>query len=249
MAEVLITLAIIGVVAALTIPSVVKNYQETVLKTQFKKTYSTLQRGITQTQVDMGYKPDCYLWDKNPYGGSVCAERNPSTGYCIKYTMSDGSARPSDIDGPSRDCVAFKEQLRKTLNVGKLCTNKALAGGCVPDYKGLDMVYKDNNEGATDYDAGGFCDNGNWSKNTIENNKEVWVLADGTIIMQGWRPPVVLAVDINGYKKPNRWGYDIFPFYVRGNLNSPLKLMPSTSVNVVEKGGYTTTNMMKHALK
>ncbi len=42
LAEVLITLAIIGVVAALTIPSIVQNYQKTQVVTQLKKTYSAL---------------------------------------------------------------------------------------------------------------------------------------------------------------------------------------------------------------
>jgi prepilin-type N-terminal cleavage/methylation domain-containing protein len=37
LAEVLITLAIIGVVAALTIPTVVRNYQKTQTVTQLKK--------------------------------------------------------------------------------------------------------------------------------------------------------------------------------------------------------------------
>ncbi len=42
LAEVLITLAIIGVVAALTIPAVVRNYQKTQTVTQLKKVYSAL---------------------------------------------------------------------------------------------------------------------------------------------------------------------------------------------------------------
>ncbi len=46
LAEVLITLAIIGVVAALTIPSVVRNYQELQYKTAYKKAYSDLSRAF-----------------------------------------------------------------------------------------------------------------------------------------------------------------------------------------------------------
>ncbi len=44
LAEVLITLAIIGVVAALTIPSIVKNYQEAQYKVAYKKAYSDASR-------------------------------------------------------------------------------------------------------------------------------------------------------------------------------------------------------------
>jgi type II secretory pathway pseudopilin PulG len=41
LAEVLITLAIIGVVAALTIPSVVKNYQKTQTTAKLRKAWAT----------------------------------------------------------------------------------------------------------------------------------------------------------------------------------------------------------------
>src|SRR5574344_629312 len=46
LAEVLITLAIIGVVAALTIPTLIKNYQQKQYETQLKKTYSTLSQAF-----------------------------------------------------------------------------------------------------------------------------------------------------------------------------------------------------------
>lgn len=52
LAEVLITLAVIGVVAALTIPSVVKNYQRQQLKVQLKKSYSTIMQVINNIQKD-----------------------------------------------------------------------------------------------------------------------------------------------------------------------------------------------------
>jgi prepilin-type N-terminal cleavage/methylation domain-containing protein len=54
LAEVLITLAIIGVVAALTIPAVVKNYRATELKTQFKKAYSEASQAVLKMQTEEG---------------------------------------------------------------------------------------------------------------------------------------------------------------------------------------------------
>lgn len=56
LAEVLITLGIIGVVAAMTIPTVVKNYRRAVSIAKLKKTYSTLQQAIQRTMADnLGY--------------------------------------------------------------------------------------------------------------------------------------------------------------------------------------------------
>ncbi len=54
LAEVLITLAIIGVVAALTIPAVVKNYRATELKTQFKKAFSVLNQAVARMNLEEG---------------------------------------------------------------------------------------------------------------------------------------------------------------------------------------------------
>lgn len=61
LAETLITLGIIGVVAAITTPTVVSKFQEKVLKSQFKATYSILNQALRLTNYESGtdyYK--CY---------------------------------------------------------------------------------------------------------------------------------------------------------------------------------------------
>ena len=52
LAEVLITLGIIGVVAAMTIPSLINNYKAARLKSQFLKSYSTIQQVFKRMQDD-----------------------------------------------------------------------------------------------------------------------------------------------------------------------------------------------------
>ena len=59
LAEVLITLGIIGVVAALTISVLSHNIQKYVLKNQFKKTYNTLSNAINKVYTDLEYRPAC----------------------------------------------------------------------------------------------------------------------------------------------------------------------------------------------
>lgn len=54
LAEVLITLAIIGVVAALTIPALSNKIQDIVLRTQWKKAYSTLESIISYSKTQNG---------------------------------------------------------------------------------------------------------------------------------------------------------------------------------------------------
>ncbi len=50
----MITLGIIGVIASLTIPNVVQKYRASVLRTQFKKSYSTLSQALSLTAEELG---------------------------------------------------------------------------------------------------------------------------------------------------------------------------------------------------
>ena len=66
LAEVLITLAIIGVVAAVTLPMLVKNYQKKVFVSRLQKTYSELNNASKLTQAEYG---DPNSWDMSLSGG------------------------------------------------------------------------------------------------------------------------------------------------------------------------------------
>ena len=54
LAEVLITLGIIGVVASLTLPSVIHQYRKKALETQFKTAYSFINQALVMTKQDLG---------------------------------------------------------------------------------------------------------------------------------------------------------------------------------------------------
>ncbi len=56
LAEVLITLAIIGVVAALTIPNLVQHYRAKELETGLRKAYSTLNQVLNMYQAENGFR-------------------------------------------------------------------------------------------------------------------------------------------------------------------------------------------------
>ncbi len=55
LAEVLITLAIIGVVAALTIPTVVRNYQKQQTVVKLKKAYAEMHQAVELAQAEHGF--------------------------------------------------------------------------------------------------------------------------------------------------------------------------------------------------
>ena len=55
LAEVLITLGIIGIVAAMTLPTIISNYRVKVLEHQFRKADSIIQQAIQKTANEYGY--------------------------------------------------------------------------------------------------------------------------------------------------------------------------------------------------
>ena len=68
LAEVLITLAIIGVVAAMTIPTLMVNYQKKATASKVKKAYAELAQGLKLAQAEYG-DPD--MWVINKYTDSA----------------------------------------------------------------------------------------------------------------------------------------------------------------------------------
>ena len=65
LAEVLITLGVIGIVAALTMPALIGNYKRKQTVTQLKKVYSSMQQSIQMSQAEYG---DIRDWDWSQNG-------------------------------------------------------------------------------------------------------------------------------------------------------------------------------------
>lgn len=244
LAEVLITLGIIGIVAAITIPALVSQYQKYVIRNQFKKTYSVLENSWNRVIADWGNQPECFYWEQNPYGDAYCSEYN-SSGECAKYLMRGSDAPlPGDYNGRFAECEQMREQLKSVMNVSKICLSNSYSNGCIPDYDGIDTVYKAANSDASDKDvtqATSGC--GGYRKNSIKNYLQAWDLSDGTIIIW-YSGPQIFLVDVNGFAKPNQWGHDLFAFYTTGTPTSPFKIRPG-GCEVTPKGGTSTYNMIR----
>lgn len=81
LAEVLITLGIIGVIAALTIPALLANYQKTKTISQLKKVYTSLAQAVKTSEGDNGNNKD---WDWGG-GSSSLTERASFDTYWAPY--------------------------------------------------------------------------------------------------------------------------------------------------------------------
>ena len=105
LAEVLITLVIIGIVAALTIPTAINNTKDQELKSQFAKAYSTITQAIYQTEM------------------------NDFFGYVKCYYGVDG------MNADNSECTLFYDALAKNLSIQKICNGNSLSDGCIPTYQ------------------------------------------------------------------------------------------------------------------
>lgn len=170
-AEVLITLGIIGIVAAMTLPSLIGNYQKKQTAIQLKKFYSVMQQAINLSELQNG---DIKYWDFE-IGGNTHTEIFTNT-YLTPYLKIIKTYMPEDFPA--------------------------------------DIHYKCIN--------GKNCD----SYGEVKNNNPKLVLIDGTMILAtdfvyGYDidnnpvPAINIIVDINGFKKPNQYGRDVFAFSIQ----------------------------------
>ena len=160
LAEVLITLGIIGVVAALTLSNLIANYQKKQTVQQLKTAYSLLSQAVEQSISENGEIDD---WD---------------------YTLNTNTFNETYI--------------LPYLKIVKKCDG----GKCIK----------------TDNFNGYYELNGN--KYTRISGS--YVLANGMFLMTDYpeRGFLVYMIDLNGNKKPNIMGKDIFAFYLL-NHQSP----------------------------
>lgn len=252
LAEVLITLGIIGIVAALTMPALINSYQKMVLKNQFKKVYSTISQAFVKAQADLGYSPGCYWWADGAKLPHKCVSWGDD-GFCTKYTLMDGGPLPSDINGSMSECTTFGSAVANNLQIVKTCQNNSFSNKCTPDYLGIDDIKRRTDEGLSDEDlnkaVGG--EGAAFYQNALRKGG-AYVLADGSIIIftgsRGTFNPSGFAIDINGMKGPNKWGVDVFTFISASNSSSGPIFLRHGRVNMSDSqaGGVSTLSMIQN---
>ncbi len=104
LAEVLITLGIIGVVAAMTMPALITKYQKKVTSQKLKKFYTVMSQAIKLSEVENGPYPD---WAPVTDGGNLPVEELITwyNTYLDKYIVSIDKRKPDS----SHYQVAFKD--------------------------------------------------------------------------------------------------------------------------------------------
>jgi len=178
LSEVLITLGIIGIVAGMTIPSLINTVEEYIFTNQYKKLYSTISNVVNKTNIDQDYIITAFS--------------------DISYNTNFGALYPN-------------------LNIVKTCTGPERCWT-------QDQVLGLNGSDITSYD--GYFG--------VLKSSVASILADGTVIstanlsaMYGaGKAYVIIPVDLNGKKGPNRLGRDIHLMAFVDSLTTEPKLIP-----------------------
>lgn len=137
LAEVLITLGIIGVIAALTMPILIKSYQNKQKSVALKRVYSTLQQALIMSQQEHG---DTNIWERFPYhmNGSLDWSNEYIFKYIKKVTACEGGNSelgcPSEADKICRpDGSCHSTNLKAAMYVLSSGETIYIYGGGNPD--------------------------------------------------------------------------------------------------------------------
>ena len=170
LAETLIALVIVGVVAALTVPTMIAKYHKEQTVTRLKKTYSALSQTTARAVSDNGPISTWELGRKN--------NRADAKVFFDKYM-----APYLSLMGESKEIPSIANELCHYLN-GSICTDDANAYSKAYLADGTSLTFNINE--------------------SSENNHQFKIV-----------------IDINGDKKPNVYGKDIFQFKYYISFSDP----------------------------
>ena len=171
LAEVLITLGIIGVVAAMTIPSLIQSYKEKATVTAVKQSYSIFAQALKMVTID-----------------------NPDLS-----ALTDSS-----LSAKENSQIMFNE-ISKHIKKVKSCD---VDKNCMGNTYYLNL----NNEKVSNWDT-----YNNLVTGVLANGTSFWILSLPASISGEETHAGQIGIDINGNKRPNKFGVDFFWFTFNKN--------------------------------
>lgn len=187
LAEVLITLGIIGVVAALTMPALISKYQKHVWYTQFMKAATIIENTINQYNSDHG----CGSVDDDGLVDNLCIYSNHTT--------------------------SAAEKLGEYINVVQWINDDNYEEVCAGYKKLPHSIYYDGTNKEDDDSGDWPCSAADMHGSQYAKKGYAFITNDGILINTGLDGGngSGSVVDINGPNKgPNIYGRDIFVFYL-----------------------------------
>lgn len=235
LAEVLITLAIIGVVAAMTLPTLIQNHQKQTYVNGLKKAVSVSQNMLKKMQADEG-------------ASSVGMTRLFSDGICKSSFYSDDPSSNGCEDAYGNPSV-FEEIIPNYLNVVKKCSGdncnsplyKSSTLGCRNNECSL-SVSNNADKKACDYVSPYVCTNtrGFYTNDGMIYYIGAWPFPDPEPEQYPHAAPrfIRVGVDVNGEKGPNIVGRDFFVFLISSNGKVGGEASGTTTVEHLMQNGW-----------
>ena len=209
LAEVLITLGIIGVVAALTIPSLIAKYQDKVLIQQTKKAFSVFQNGLALASQDNGTPGDNSLTFPKDESSYFAVVKNFS-----KYFKGSQVCLNSSQKGCSQFFYQCAPAVPTYNNAGEAVYNNDFTYN-------PKIILADGTIFAISSNMIG-CENTRYTGVSTNTAGEIKYNADGTPQTYDYYSAVCanIIMDVNGVKGPNQYGRDVYHFWVfKNNIN------------------------------
>ena len=191
----------------MTLPSLVNNYKEKELVTRTKKLYSNIQNAVLLAQKDLGTVGDnTFLFDVSQTSAQVAQK-------FAKYFNGAKVCESSSQKGCSSYFYNVKYATKKTSGAGDTLVDYTLDSpkillndGSTIQVQQYSSCYRVQ-EGDCVQDSSGNCtkdENGNTTeKDTIHTHC------------------ATLTIDVNGLKRPNQYGADVYAIYVYQNKVKP----------------------------
>lgn len=200
LAEVLITLGIIGVVAAMTLPTLIQQHQKQVYVTQLQKAVNTWDNMMRKMQADEGVTE---LKDTELFSKAICSDYD-----CEWFNTTDYNYV---------NYTALEEIVVKYLKTAKICKQ----GECTNEYKN-NQTYKIKTANTIN-DI--YCE---YNSYAFPARSVGFYAVDGAIYYIGTYgfSGLYVIIDVNGNKKPNTIGRDLFTFDLMNHDNNYKGLRP-----------------------
>ena len=200
LAEVLITLGIIGVVSVLTIPNIISNYQKKVYVTQLQKGYAQLQQVFDMAMADdeVEYLADTELM--NSIDGCTCSNAEKFMLIFGKYSKIQKACPPMSFGEGCHD--VYYLDMNDSGNWIDEEDGYSEAGSNLGSH--VQIFTKDGMIYYLHLSSSAY---NWWTEEEWEQRK-----ADGAVISRvhcNWNG---LLLDVNGKKGPNKYGRDLFNF-------------------------------------
>ena len=191
LAEVLITLGVIGVVAAITMPSLIQNHQKKEIVTRLKQTYSIISQAMTMAQAANG---EMMYWGADDMNGEIYY--NAETGETFEGSTGDFINNFTD--------TYFKPYIKYVKDYG-IMNSFSVYG------EGNRVSFSDGSEGGYGYGRYIALTNGALVNIFVGSSGcQAELDENGKCTEDQTFTGIFFKVDVNGLKKPNIHGKDIF---------------------------------------